>query len=99
MPTRTKKSKSKKTRKSVKKSNKKMIVHQIFFNIGKGEIHEIPRFYKCHKNNKVKCQKQGIQYKLWSRKMVEDLLDKKENQKYKRVYYDFEQESNEILFA
>ena len=98
MPTR-KNLKSKKTRKSVKKSNKKMIVHQIFFNIGKGEIHEIPRFYQCHKNNKSKCKKQGIQYKLWSRSMVEDLLNKSENQKYKRVYYDFEQDIMRIDFA
>jgi len=96
MPT---KKKSKKARKSVKKSNKKMIVHQIFFNIGKGEIHEIPRFYQCYKNNKSKCKKQGIQYKLWSRKMVEDLLDKPENQKYKRVYYDFDQDIMRIDFA
>ena len=99
MPTRTKKSKSKKARKSVRGDKQKMILHQIFFNIGKGEIHEIPRFYKCHKNNKSKCQKQGIQYKLWSRSMVEKLLDKRENQKYKRVYYDFDQDIMRIDFA
>src|SRR5210317_521987 len=88
-----------KARKSVKKSNKKMIVHQIFFNIGKGELNEIPRFYQCYKNNKSKCKKQGIQYKLWSRKMVEDLLDKRENIEYKKLYYDFSQDIMRIDFA
>jgi len=69
-----------KSKKKTKKSNnKKMIVHQVFFNIGKGELKDLPRFYQCYKNNKSKCRKQGIQYKLWSRKMVEDLLDKREN--------------------
>ena len=88
--------KGKKTKKKIKQ---KMIVHQIFFNIGKGELHEIPRFYKCHKNNKSKCRKRGIHYKLWSRKMVEDLLDKRENLEYKKLYYDFSQDIMRIDFA
>ena len=94
MPTRSnKKTKKKKTKKQ------SMIVHQIFFNIGKGELHEIPRFYKCYKNNKYKCQKRGIQYKLWSRNMVEKLLDRKENKEYKKLYYDFSQDIMRIDFA
>lgn len=88
--------KGKKTKKKIKD---KMIVHQIFFNIGKGELKEIPRFYQCYKNNKSKCQKQGIQYKLWSRKMVEDLLNKRENSDYKRLYFDFDQDIMRIDFA
>ena len=75
MPIRKDKKSSKKTK---KKLNQSMIVHQIFFNIGKGELKEIPRFYKCYKNNKSKCKKRGIQYKLWTRNMVEKLLDKKD---------------------
>ena len=88
--------KGKKTKKKIKD---KMIVHQIFFNIGKGELNEIPRFYQCYKNNKSKCQKQGIQYKLWSRSMVEDLLNKRENSDYKRLYFDFDQDIMRIDFA
>ena len=91
---------NKKTKKKFKQKNKhKMIVHQIFFNIGKGELHEIPRFYKCHVNNKKKCKKQGIQYKLWSRKMVEREMDKKENLEYRKLYYDFDQDIMRIDFA
>ena len=93
MPTRS----SKKTKK--KNKQQQMIVHQIFFNIGKGDLHEIPRFYKCYLNNKKKCKKQGIQYKLWSRKMVEKLLDKKENLEYRKLYYEFDQDIMRIDFA
>lgn len=94
-----KSNKSNKSKKNQKYKDQKMVLHQIFFNIGKGEIHEIPRFYKCHKNNEEKCEKQGIKYKLWSRKMVENLLNEPRNQKYKRVYYDFEQDIMRIDFA
>jgi len=89
MPSKTKKRVSKQT----------MIMHQIFFNIGKGELKEIPRFYECHLNNKKKCKLQKIQYKLWTRKMVEKLLEKKENRRFKRLYYEFEQDIMRIDFA
>lgn len=95
MPSKTKKS----TRKSVKKTNQGMVLHQIFFNIGKGELKEIPRFYECYQNNKKKCKKQGIHYKLWNRRMVEKLLDKNENKQFKKLYYDFTQDIMRIDFA
>ena len=88
-----------KGKKTKKKNKDKMIVHQIFFNIGKGELNKIPRFHKCHKNNKSKCRKQGIQYKLWSRNMVERLLEMKENLEYKKLYYDFSEDIMRIDFA
>lgn len=89
-----------KSKKSIRKSsNKKMIVHQVFFNIGKGELKDLPRFYQCYQNNKKKCKKQGIQYKLWSRKMVENLLEKPKNKRFKKVYYDFEQDIMRIDFG
>lgn len=91
--------KKRSNRKSTKKKNNKMIVHQIFYNIGKGELKEIPRFYHCYQKNKDQCKKQGIQYKLWSRKMVENLLNKSENKKFKKVYYDFDQDIMRIDFA
>jgi|TARA_B110000967_G_C18747034_1_gene490764 mannosyltransferase OCH1-like enzyme len=87
------------SKKTKKKNKQKMIVHQIFFNIGKGELNEIPRFYQCYQNNKKKCKKQGIQYKLWSRKMVEREIDKKENADYQKLYYEFDQDIMRIDFA
>lgn len=86
-------------KKTKKKTKEKMIIHQIFFNIGKGELKEIPRFYECYQNNKKKCDKQGITYKLWTRKAVEKLLEKKENLVYKRIYYEFDQDIMRIDFA
>jgi len=89
-----------KSKKKTKKSNnKKMIVHQVFFNIGKGELKDLPRFYQCYQNNKKKCKKQGIQYKLWSRKMIENLLEKPKNKRFKKVYYDFDQDIMRIDFG
>ena len=94
MPPKTKK------RKTLRKTiNQGMVLHQIFFNIGKGELKEIPRFYECYQNNKKKCKKQGIHYKLWNRRMVEKLLDKKENKQFKKLYYDFTQDIMRIDFA
>jgi len=76
-----------------------MVVHQIFYDIGKGKLHEIPAFYKCHKHNKVYCKKHKIKYKLWSEKQVEKLLEKPKNKQYKKVYYEFDQDIQRIDFA
>jgi len=88
-------------KKTKKKTNKKMnkTVHQIFYNIGKGELHEIPAFYKCYKHNKAYCSKNNIKYKLWSEKDVVKLLNKPKNKKYKKLYYDFDQDIQRIDFA
>ena len=85
--------------KTKKKSKSKMIFHQIFYNIGKGELHEISRFHECYQKNKKECKKQGIQYKLWNRKMVERLLEKPKNRRFKKLYYDFTQDIMRIDFA
>ena len=92
-------SSKKKTKQKTPKKSKKMVVHQIFYNIGKGELKEIPRFYQCYQNNKKACKKQGITYKLWSRKMVENLLNKSCNRRFKQIYHDFDQDIMRIDFA
>ena len=91
--------KTKRKSKSKNKGRSKRVVHQIFYNIGKGELHEIPRFQECYQKNKKECKKQGIQYKLWSRKMVEKLLEKPKNRRFKKVYYDFDVDIMRIDFA
>ena len=93
------KRKKTKTKTKTKTKNKKMIIHQIFYNIGKGELNEIPRFYECYQNNKKKCKKQGITYKLWNRSSVENLFKKEINKKYKKLYYDFDEDIMRIDFA
>jgi mannosyltransferase OCH1-like enzyme len=96
-PKRNVRSKKRSTKRTKSKSS--MTLHQIFYNIGKGELKEIPRFYNCYQNNKKKCLSQGITYKLWTRKMVEKLLEKPENRQFKRIYYEFEQDIMRIDFA
>ena len=83
--------------KTLKKT--KPVVHQIFYNIGKGELKDIKPFYKCYKHNKEYCKKNKIQYKLWTRKMVERLLEKPKNKEFKKLYYDFNQDIMRIDFG
>ena len=83
----------------VKKSSIPMKVHQIFYNIGKGELKDIPAFKKGYDADKAYCRKHGIQYKLWSRKQVEALLEKPKNKEYKKLYYDFREDIQRIDFA
>ena len=85
--------------KTLKKHNTRKKIHQIFFDIGKGKLHEIPQFYKCHKHNKQYCKDHGIQYKLWSRSQIEKLLEKPKNKQFKKVYYDFDQDIQRIDFG
>ena len=85
--------------KTQKKHNIRKKIHQIFFDIGKGKLHEIPQFYKCHNNNKQYCKDHGIQYKLWSRSQIEKLLEKPKNKQFKKVYYDFNQDIQRIDFG
>ena len=91
----------KKEKKQKNKSRKKTkpVIHQIFYNIGKGELKDIKPFYKCYKHNKEYCKKNNIQYKLWSRKMVERLLEKPKNKEFKKLYYDFDQDIMRIDFG
>jgi len=93
-----KRSTSKKTKK-VKKIKPNQTIHQIFFNIGKGELKDIKPFYKCYKHNKAYCKKNTIKYKLWSRKQIEKLLEKPKNKEFKKVYYDFDQDIMRIDFG
>ena len=34
-----------------------MTIHQIFYNIGRGELKDIPAFKKCYDHNKQYCKK------------------------------------------
>ena len=90
---------TKKEPKQKKETKQKKVIHQIFYNIGKGELKDIKPFYKCYKHNKEYCKANKIQYKLWSRKQVEKLLDKPQNKEYKKLYYDFDQDIMRIDFG
>ena len=76
-----------------------MEIHQIFFNIGKGEIHEIPRFYQCHLNNIDYCNRYDLNYRLWNRDQILKLLNKPKNKQFKKIYFDFTHDIQRIDFA
>ena len=48
-----------KKNKTVKKKNTSKTIHQIFYNIGRGELKDIPAFNKCYQHNKKYCKKNG----------------------------------------
>jgi mannosyltransferase OCH1-like enzyme len=89
----------------VRKTAIPMKVHQIFYNIGKGELKDIPAFKKCYDHNKEYCKKhckrsnKEVCYQLWTRKMVEHLFKKHKNKEYEKVYYDFREDIQRIDFA
>ena len=99
MTKRTSRNRDRQTKKKKKKKSSSEVIHQIFYNIGKGELKDIPAFNKCYQHDKKYCKKRGIRYKLWSRKQVEALLRKPKNKEYQKVYYDFREDIQRIDFA
>ena len=52
------------------------IIHQIFFDIGKGKSYkDIQDFVSSHNKTKQFCKEHGIQLKFWNEKMVLELLN------------------------
>jgi len=68
-----------------------MTVHQIFYNIGKGELKDIPAFKKCRDHNNTICKNNGMKYKYWTEDKVKKLLKHKSvPQKYRDLYTAFD---------
>jgi len=89
--TRRKPNKDVQTLYNEKKNKNEGIIHQIFYNIGKGELNDIPQFKKCYDNNKQLCKKNKITYKLWTENDVTKLLqDKSVPEKYRKLYAAFD---------
>ena len=72
-------------------------IHQIFFNIGRGELISIHLFNWTHGKTKLYCEKHNISHTLWSKEMVEDLLNS--YPQYKQLYEDFRYDIQRIDFA
>ena len=57
-----------KQNKTVKKKNtSNKTIHQIFYNIGRGELKDIPAFNKCYQHNKKYCKK-TVSLRMYSMK-------------------------------
>ena len=73
------------------------MIHQIFINIGRGELKEIPQFNWPHIKTKIYCEKQDIPLTLWGKDEIESLLE--DYPEYKELYYGFRYDIQRIDFA
>ena len=73
------------------------MIHQIFINIGRGELREIPQFNWSHELTKVFCKKKDIEHTLWGKEEIESLLE--DYPQYKDLYYGFRYDIQRIDFA
>lgn len=73
------------------------MIHQIFINIGRGELRDISAFNWTHEKTKVYCQKNDIKHILWSEKDILDLLE--DYPEYKDLYHGFRYDIQRIDFA
>ena len=51
------------------------MIHQIFINIGKGELKDILEFSWPQSKTKAFCETNNIPYTLWGKEDIEDLLE------------------------
>jgi len=73
------------------------MIHQIFINIGKGELKDILEFSWPQSKTKTFCETNNIPYTLWSKEDIEDLLE--DYPEYKQLYNDFRYDIQRIDFA
>jgi len=73
------------------------MIHQIFINIGKGELKDIIEFSWPQQKTKTFSELNDIPYCLWSKQDIEDLLE--DYPQYKKLYNDFRYDIQRIDFA
>jgi mannosyltransferase OCH1-like enzyme len=73
------------------------MIHQIFINLGKGELCDIPDYYESYKETLEYCEKNKIKHILWSSEDIDDLLN--DYPEYKQIYSDFRYDIQRIDFA
>ena len=73
------------------------MIHQIFINIGNGELKDILEFSWPQSKTKAFCENNNIPYTLWSKEDIEDLLE--DYPEYKQLYNDFRYDIQRIDFA
>ena len=73
------------------------VIHQIFINMGRGELKDIPDFNWCHEKTKVFCSENDIENILWQASDIEDLLE--DYPEYKDFYYGMRYDIQRVDFA
>tara|TARA_R110000744_G_scaffold30667_1_gene72448 strand:+ start:2490 stop:3203 length:714 start_codon:yes stop_codon:yes gene_type:complete len=75
------------------------VIHQIFFDIGKGKSYKnIPDFVSGHNKTKEFCVEYGIQLKFWEQKDVEELLNSSYPE-FVELWGDFREPIQRVDFA
>lgn len=73
------------------------MIHQIYIDLGRGQLRDIPQFNWSHEKTKVYCNKNNIDHTLWGKEQIEDLLNG--YPEYKQLYEDFRYDIQRIDFA
>jgi mannosyltransferase OCH1-like enzyme len=73
------------------------MIHQIFVNLGKGELKDISQFNWSHEKTKIYCKNNNIPHTLWGKQQIEDLL--LDYPQYKQLYDDFRYDIQRLDFA
>ena len=72
-------------------------IHQIFFDMGKGQLNEISEFRESQYKTKRFCEEHKIIYKLWSEQDCEDLVESLELH-LQGLYHNFREPIQKIDF-
>ena len=77
------------------------IIHQIFIDLGKGDLFQAAdgRFYQSHRLTKKYCQKAKIKYHLWNKSELDRLVTKVAKGRYHDFYHQLRQDIQRIDFA
>tara|TARA_R110000823_G_scaffold253600_4_gene376022 strand:+ start:3911 stop:4564 length:654 start_codon:yes stop_codon:yes gene_type:complete len=73
------------------------VLHQIFIEMGHGELKDIPDFNWSHTKTKLFCSENNIKNILWSKSDIEDLLE--DYPQYKDFYQDLRYDIQRVDFA
>ena len=73
------------------------MIHQIYIDLGRGQLRDIPQFNWPFEKTKVYCNKNNIDHTLWGKEQIEDLLN--DYPEYKQLYEDFRYDIQRIDFA
>jgi mannosyltransferase OCH1-like enzyme len=73
------------------------VIHQVFFDLGKGKLRQIPDFCISYDKTHSYCEQNNIDHKLWNEESFEELLEG--YPQYKDLYENFRYGIQKVDFA
>ena len=74
------------------------IIHQIYFDFGRGSYRNIPDFCWSHDKTEVFCKNNKIDLKFWNEKQIEELIEN-DYPEFWKTYQDFPHKIQKVDFA